>query len=488
MITPVEIDGITNLQTVVKKRIVPKTTRIKEVFIDWSLDTKFDGYNKIFIYKLTFVKILWLKVFLFFSGLTAYLAIKCVLDYYTYDVVSKIEMVYERPTIFPAVTICDVNPFTTQQAQDFIQNIILTEYGFDIDPSTVDTYTAQYMLGTVALQAKVELANRSDSFKKTLGFSLDTFFSCSFDKAICNKSADFRWYYSYEYGNCWQYNADSSLKTTATQGKDHGLSLLLVGLASKNKYPLVKSKGLVVFVHNQSFDPYVSDGVFLETGTETNMAIQRTFSHSPPDPYSECQDISTPKSDIHSFILASQRAYRQKDCLDLCLQKQIITNCGCYFVIYEMINPAPACQNFTQYTCIGTQYLNFKGSHLEACMIACPLECDLVRYDLQLSKSEFPNREYYNVLMADQNVVSYYEDLTNQTPTYESFREIVGQVNVYYPHMKYIDITETPKLSPFDLFAQIGGSLGAFLGFCLFQCVEILELLYLVAYTWIKNG
>ena len=50
----------------------------------------------------------------------------------------KIEIINEKPTEFPAITICNSNPFTTKGAQDLISNIAVSNYGIDIDNFTTD--------------------------------------------------------------------------------------------------------------------------------------------------------------------------------------------------------------------------------------------------------------------------------------------------------------------------------------------------------------
>ena len=65
--------------------------------------------------------------------ITSSLVIQIIFEYFEYEVVSKIKIVSERPTSFPAVTICDANPLSTKEAEYLIRNVTLEEYGIDID-------------------------------------------------------------------------------------------------------------------------------------------------------------------------------------------------------------------------------------------------------------------------------------------------------------------------------------------------------------------
>jgi len=43
-------------------------------------------------------------------------------DYYSYDVVTKTEIITEMKSTFPVVTICDENPLITKYAQSLMEN------------------------------------------------------------------------------------------------------------------------------------------------------------------------------------------------------------------------------------------------------------------------------------------------------------------------------------------------------------------------------
>ena len=258
-----------------------------------------------------------------------------------------------------------------------------------------------------------------------------------------------------------------------SEGREYGLSIIFMNIANQNKYPALYAKGLVVFVNNQSFSPLESDAVYLEPGTETNIAVIRTFSHNQPWPYSQCQDIAN-------------QTYRQENCLDLCLQKEIINACGCYFTKYLMEAQSEPCENVTQLDCINKQTNLFTRDFLESSLRECPLECDSLVYNLQISSLEFPNEQFYNMFLLDQTLYGLLSILLSDTPTFANIREISYKANVFYPHLQYTQISQTPKTSPFDLLSQIGGSLGVFLGLSFLHFVEIVEIGVVMLHGGIK--
>ena len=81
---------------------------------------------------------------------------------------------------------------------------------------------------------------------------------------------------------------------------------------------------------------------------------------------------------FYDFIVKSNRIYRQKDCLDLCLQRLIINECKCYYPKYSNLYKSKPCNNVTQLICIIEQILVFDINKINDCTLECPLECDSI--------------------------------------------------------------------------------------------------------------
>jgi len=164
-------------------------------------------------------------------------------------------------------------------------------------------------------------------------------------------------------------------------------------------------------------------------------------------------------------------SYRQQNCLDLCFQKQIITNCGCYYPKYLSLNKKVSpCLNLTQLLCIYSQYneaTNPTSQDYVKCETEqCPLECNTIDFDVQTSNLDYPNEATYNQLINNPNGIDYYEYWYNvNLSTFKSYQENFLILNVFYTRTRYNLISESPKTLAFDLFAGIGGSLGIFIGF-----------------------
>ncbi len=192
--------------------------KIKACFVEWSLASTYHCYPKIFRPNTNrLLQIFWLITFLSCSCLTVIVVLNCIASYYEYNIVSTVELIDEAPTNFPTVTLCDANSFTTLDAQKLLTEITLKFFGTDIhNDSFYEAFFKTFVSTTVA-KIVTSLDNYSDEKRKALGFNLnETLFFCFFNGNFCNAS-EFTWMYSYEDGNCFQFNKHAPLKQI-TQG------------------------------------------------------------------------------------------------------------------------------------------------------------------------------------------------------------------------------------------------------------------------------
>jgi hypothetical protein len=238
-----------------------------------------------------------LKLFLFTivtcsTGMAGYMVINSIINYYAYRVVTTSRTYHEIPALFPKVTFCNLNKYTT-------------EYGFKTDD-----------------------VNLTISQRKLLGHDLDDILiHCEFNFVECN-SSDFVWSFDEAYGNCYSFNSgfDSKgnkvdLKQSAFVGSDYGLYMeLYVNFYEK----LTKSNsrqhgmGIVIRIENSSYWlDHGRDGVFVSAGFETNIVVRRDFKFNLPKPYSACEitaygDDTSFKSNLYESITKSKYKYSRQ--------------------------------------------------------------------------------------------------------------------------------------------------------------------------------
>ncbi len=454
-----------------------KFSSVKQTFLDWSEKVDINCYTKMFDYKgNVYVQFIWFVILLGSTGATFFLIAKNIADYLEYEVTSQIRIINELPTQFPTVTFCDNNPFSTLKAQEFMQNISKTN---NLAP---DSFENNWLIFNLA-KLKASSKSYDDTNRKLLA-SQSTPIYFTFNDKGCDLN-NLKWYWSFEYGSCLQFNSGFNMSNNKIplldvkrKGKDFGLVIAMFPIINLNSFITTSSIGGVVFVHENRFEP--SDGVFVETRKNTFISIKKTITKKYPSPYSDCIDLDSYKSNLYDYITITQKkVYRQQDCFDLCQQKHIIDECKCYYTKYDdMGTSVRPCLNVTDLICVENSYNTFS---LDECQSrSCPLECDSTAFDLSLSSLEYPDEKAYDFYRVAKNLDSVYLNTYNLTLNYELLKSNVAFITVYYPQLQYTEITEVPKTSLYDLFTQIGGSLGMFVSFSVFTIFEFIEIAVLI--------
>jgi len=395
------------------------------------------------------------------------------MDYLKYDVTSQIEIYNDIPAKFPTVTFCDNNPLKTKKAQELMDNI-LHRYN-------MSNHTDLFDLAKNRASSKLV----DNQFRQGLG-AIENF-ECVFLKVSLNCSHVLHWYWSHEFGNCYQFNSNP-LKTRHVYrvGKTYGFKMGIKLFLNKNKHITTRAKGLAVFVHNASFKP-TNDAIYIEPGKMTLIAVDRIFTQKYPSPYTDCIDTSAYESELYGYITKSlNKTYRQFDCFELCRQKNIIAKCACYYTRYDdmKIDIRP-CLNQSELKCLLNEIDDF---NIEECQLNyCPLECESIKYELSLSSLVYPDEITYELEYDTKEARDKLRSETTTTTTnqsdmmsYEYVRSNYVFFTVYYPSFQYTFMSESPKTQIIDLFTQVGGALGMFVSFSIFTLFEFMEIAILI--------
>ena len=133
-----------------------------------------------------------LKIFLFLcvilsSGLASYLVIELIITYLTYPVLTSTRTLFETPTLFPKITICNQNPFITQYAFEFVRNrslIISPKLNiFDSNQTSSLSYISKVETFKKINAASLQIMNSlTDENRLKLAHSIDDLMAfCSFN-------------------------------------------------------------------------------------------------------------------------------------------------------------------------------------------------------------------------------------------------------------------------------------------------------------------
>ena len=139
----------------------------------------------------------------------------------------------------------------------------------------------------------------------------------------------------------------------------------------------------------------------------------------------------------------------------------------------------------------------------------CPLECNTVKYDFQISSLNYPAYETYIQLTTEKcdltliTGVCYPPAIPNYPPftyyaylfkqykidfsTYDLYKDYFYSMKIFYAEPSYTQITEAPQQNLIDLYSSLGGNLGLFLGFSIFSLVELFELFIKIIWTMVST-
>ena len=464
---------------------------------EWSETTSFHGFPNIARSKTVFITTLWVICLCGSSGYCTYSVYKSVITYFQFNVITHIRNVYEAQAPFPTITMCNFNPFVTNQAYEYARKVIVDNKIYDVTNSSLLTtflpnnFQAElnsYMSRSlVASNAK----NEPDSVKKTFGMPLNgSLPMCFYNMVACNYQT-FNWFYSSDFGNCYQFNAPYNMNqqpneiiNTIKAGPKYGLGVLIFTGFTKSIDSLSFGTGAHIFIHNSTAAPNSISGVDISPGSYTNIAVTRSFSNQLPEPYNNCyEDLTTPDkfdSFYYRETLKSGYAYRQVDCFKLVEQDSHIKNCMCADANMPTLNETRFCLTLWETFCL---YDNAKRIYQQKLNSGwdkyCPLECQSQRYVFSTSTAEFPSDSMASIMLNDTNLLKGL-DYLNQPKTIGSIRSAYTYVNIYFDYTGYTLVTEAPAQELVDLLSSVGGTMGLYLGISFLSFVEAVELVILL--------
>jgi len=458
-----------------------------------------------------------LKCFLFIcvilsSGLCSYLIIELIMGYLTFDVSTKYRTYYENPALFPKVTICNVNPFTTQYAMEFLKkvNMEINPYVdiFNQDQmNKLDFSFKYYLISNIFDAATYKMNKLNETEKKKLSHSFEEIlvpFSCYFNLKTCSTD-DFVWHFDPWFGNCWIFNSGYNrtvhrvpLKMSSFPGDSYGLKMSLYvnffeNLTSINSLPSFGGGlGALIRIDNSSYKTnyIIMDGIRLPGGDSTSVSVMRSFKSFYPQPYSNCLIDNLTKvkfqSDLFDLIHKTAYRYTQPMCFMQCLQRTLILECNCtYSAIISLFPNASMCFKQNEIDCINNVFFGKVNQNdfffQENCLPECPLECYSDKFNVLLSSSELIPKYYLDYL--NSSSTNLFSDFLTTKIDADTARKSFSHFSIFYNELSYEISNESPQLSLITLFANMGGYLGLFLGmsvFSLFEPVQlIIEILYM---------
>jgi hypothetical protein len=222
----------------------------------------------------------------------------------------------------------------------------------------------------------------------------------------------------------------------------------------------------MIYIHNNTDRPdsIYRKGYFFSSGSVNYFNIKRTLDQRLGLPYNNCfKNVS--ESDLNQTVInlmnENNLEYSQKECFGSCINLK-----------YKEMNPCNQSYDneniffFASTNKCIEEFIREKGMH-DLCMLNyCPLDCDHYSYDVSL----------HSVIETATGNISM-KSSTNYVGfnTYENVSRTFYGLRVYYDELEYTLIRQQPKIEPFGLISNIGGTLGLFIGFSFISILELVE-------------
>ncbi len=457
----------------------PKKNTLKEIkssIIDCLQSLTTHGIPNLFRSKSIFLKIIWFFLVIISFSASIYFIIQTLLEYTQFNVNTEVRLIDTDEIDFPSLVICNKNQFSSNKSFNYLKSR-LNEFGIQYENifnngNNTDYFMQNYVRFILKYTELFRLfdilsINERHDMTKTIQ---DTFISCSIGSSSkCNES-DFEWIFNKVYGNCYRFNSNinNSKKITSPNAR-YGLEVnLYVGMINELNV-LGLEKGFYLAVQDKNGNPYqdFDNVVDVGSGVETHILIQRSIYNKYPKPYSNC-DFNQDKNAFplsfdlkyYNQVLNANYIYSQELCIDFCYQDYIKSKCNCSIptssIRLEIVN----CSNSNESVCAYeiNKIMN-KNERMSKCVDKCPLECKRNKYDVIVSKSDYPS------VLAQK--FKYELKLINKLEINNNGDDIkkdLVRFFVYYGSMSYVQFNESPSISIFGLISNLGGTLGLFLG------------------------
>jgi len=165
-----------------------KNVKINQVIMNNLTRSTIHAIPNIFSPNDLILKIMWLICFLGSGSFCSFFIVTSIQEYLSFDVVSKIDIRNENPIVFPAVSICNLNIFSSLKSH-FIMNKLMKNNTSIFQHQNISSKSD---LMSLRYKYQINSLNLNISEKKSLGNKMDdVIISCIFDWEDCSLNDDF---------------------------------------------------------------------------------------------------------------------------------------------------------------------------------------------------------------------------------------------------------------------------------------------------------
>ena len=432
-------------------------------------------------------KAIWSVIFIFLFVLLLFNVVHLLREFFSYPVYQRVRDVRPIEVPFPSVTICAASDYSKSSvSEETLANIRILatrikngEIGVESFGEWRNTIEQDHL--KLAHNTEFEHKTKSE-FRPMLLKDLNG--SCTFSTVNrCNYSSDFKLTFpSNEDKLCYTFNHDKKrLYYQRGNGPLFGLSMILY-VNQSDYVPIMgfdNGIGLTVYIHSPNTHPFFGvHGISVPPGYSSNIAMHKIVTSRLPPPYSSgCHEG---KQDME--IIPGD--YTLMGCEISCQYHYIYTKCGYIEPFMRSFMPPdkyPRNKSSDVKTVIKcrNQILRefFQHGFQEQCN--CPVPCEEEVYHRIVSMTKWPalvDMPLYRIVFAKSL------NLTADELTSEYIRNNFLQIRVYFDELAYKHVYEQCKISVAELYSNLGGQLGLWIGYSFFSIIELLAMLSTAAY------
>lgn len=350
-------------------------SRLWFLFVEWCKSSTSHGIPNIARSESLIIRLIWALSVGVSVSYCGYLIIDTFINFMSNPVSINIQILEETPTMFPTISICNLNPF--KQGDPYIDtvfnNLIKSQ-----NLSVYDSHAPKYLESSSRI-LKSYVSGLNDSQKMYFGNDLKDMISyCTFNSYKCSAS-DFDWFYDFNYGNCYKFNPNG-LKYVGKGGLNGGLQLELYIGNSSSEDSYSNNRGVRFMVHNHSLSvPIMYDyGSDAAPGFMTNIKIRRNIYKKLDQPFNDCMMDLTRNSAYKTLItdiifnMLNQTQYSKDLCIKMCYQRNLLEGCRCASPSIPSYPNWPKCISPSQINCSDAVFTRFYSAENTECQRLCP--------------------------------------------------------------------------------------------------------------------
>lgn len=453
--------------------------RRRSILVGYLITTATHGLHNIGVAYSTLHRTFWIATFVVMFGFMSYFILMELLQYLSFPTHITVEIIPQRDMRFPAVTICNANPYRKDRMNEALNNYTREKH--------INRTGLSYE--ELAFPMLVDMFNRNESDDLIiLGFQLsDMLLECSYSGIDC--SSNFVHSLSPVFGNCFTFNwkvANNTLFTLANLGSKftlyEGLSMTFY-VPTHLTFPISDfENGLVLFLHDNNELPFIAkNSVRLRPGLSHTITYRKSETIFLQKPYTNCTSaVGYNLRHIYEVIFdpkaARQVAYSEALCYELCEQAYIFSTCSCILPIpflmryvfsldHNHLVIANSCIPYTsdeKCALNARQQIALNLSLMSTWCSRCVPQCKHTHYALDASALAAPTAQqkarWADILQSNKSNIPLPNDFASNYSAYMDANYLRVTVLCGSP---YVTVhRQQAKLTFIDTFSGIGGHTG----------------------------